>query len=390
MPKIFGNFSLPIPEATKVTMYPLTKTSRDTLDNTVLDTITGTLVAGDIAIIDTVIEEEIVNKTAYMWDGEKWVALNGEVEADKIVLTDDILMAGNYTQVGNLTKTNTGTATFETKGLTLAEALQAIFTQELQPTITSNPSVDAFSISAATSVEAGTKYDEITGGAATFKTGSYTYGPSPTGVAQTSRSLSRVCVPTTLSATGLAISDDGSFTDNNGGNGFVIGDQGGDNTVSSLYYTSTVNYSEGQLATTNLSNPSSPEVKIPAGSASKNSSTVKPFRKYFYGSSTTVPSEITSDVIRGLTNSTDAAAAGTTFTVDVVEGAQFVCIAYPSTIQDVTSIADENAFGTLITGNFTKTLLNVEGANNYTAIEYKIFTLTPDAALGANTYTVTI
>ena len=391
MASIFGSFSLPTPEATQVTMYPLTKTSKETTDDSVLATITNPLNPGDIAVIDTVIDEVSVNKTAYMWDGEKWVALNGNVEADKIVLTDDILMAGNYTQVGNLTKTTTGTATFETKGMTLADALTAIFTQELQPKITANPSLDAFSISASTSVEAGTTIAEITGGAATFKTGSYTYGPSPTGVTQTSRDLERVCVPASASATGLTIADDGSFTDNNGGTGFIIGDQAtAANDVSSLYYVSKVNYSEGDVATTNLKNPSSPEIKIAAGQATKSSSTVKPFRKYFYGSLTSVPAEINSSVIRELTNSAEAAANGTQFAIDVVEGARFVCFAYPSTLQDVTLVADEKAFGTPITENFVKSLKSVEGANGYAGIEYKVFILTPDTALGANTYNVTI
>ena len=81
---IFGTFSLPIPEAEKVNLYPLTKTDREVSDNTLLATIASP-VQGDIAVIDSVIDEVNTNKTAYMWDGTQWVALNGNVEADKVI-----------------------------------------------------------------------------------------------------------------------------------------------------------------------------------------------------------------------------------------------------------------------------------------------------------------
>ena len=69
--------------------------------------------------------------------------MTGKVDADKVILQKDITMAGNYTQVGNLTKEQTKTATFATKGKSVAEALTEIFSKRLQPTITSNPAHDA-------------------------------------------------------------------------------------------------------------------------------------------------------------------------------------------------------------------------------------------------------
>src|SRR5699024_3299554 len=104
-----------------------------TTDQSLLDTV-QTKEVGDIAVITTTIEGTEWQKTAYMWNGTQWVALNGNVEADKVILTDNITMAGNYTQIGNLTKTSTGTATFEVKGKTLMEALTEIMSKRLQPT----------------------------------------------------------------------------------------------------------------------------------------------------------------------------------------------------------------------------------------------------------------
>ena len=48
------------------------------------------------------------------------------------------------------------------------------------------------------------------------------------------------------------------------------------------------------------------------------------------------------------------------------------------------------AFGIDIVGSFVNNTVAVEGANGYTATDYKIYQYTPAAALGANTYEVTI
>ena len=40
--------------------------------------------------------------------------------------------------------------------------------------------------------------------------------------------------------------------------------------------------------------------------------------------------------------------------------------------------------------SFTKQVVSVEGANGYAGVNYDVYVYAPDAALGANTYKVTI
>ena len=96
-------------------------------------------------------------------------------------------------------------------------------------------------------------------------------------------------------------------------------------------------------------------------------------------------------MIRGLTKSGEALANGSSFTVAVPVGALRVIIAYPATLQDVTSIQDENSAYFNIAANFKLQTINVNGANDYTAISYKVYTLDfANANDTANNFIVTI
>ena len=391
MASIFGTFNLPVPEAEKVNLYPLVKELDTTVagatlpsDDSKLSTITNP-VQGDIAVIDTKIDGEFTDKTAYMWDGGRWVALNGNVDADKVILTSNITMAGDYTQVGNLTKTKTGTATFETKGLSVADALGQIFSKKLQPSITANPSVGTVTISQSGAVEAGTTVESITVTAATFSAGSYTYGPA-TGVTvsnwATTRKSNKADVAMSDVGSGGGVTDNGPFT---------IGDQTGD--YSELYYRVTATYGDGVLAKDNMGGDCTNGTQIKGGSTSKDSAKLTPFRKYFYGATVSRPADINSAYIRdSLTHSSEACSDGKTLTITVPEGATTVVIAYPANFRDLTSVIDTGAMNDNIVGLFTpnKKTIKVEGANGYTGIDYKVYSYTPDVALGANTYNVTI
>ena len=66
-------------------------------------------------------------------------------------------------------------------------------------------------------------------------------------------------------------------------------------------------------------------------------------------------------------------------------------IAYPATLRDVTSILDVNGLNAEIKSGFTKTEVQVEGANGFDAIAYKVYTMDYAKANDtANTYKVTI
>ena len=100
---------------------------------------------------------------------------------------------------------------------------------------------------------------------------------------------------------------------------------------------------------------------------------------------------MSSDSIRGLTASNKALSNGSTFNITLPVGAQSVVFAYPATLRDVTSVKDVNGLNAEIKGAFTKSVVQVEGANAYTAKDYKVYRTDFAEALGkANTYTVTI
>lgn len=382
---IYGGFTLPAAIAENTPVYKLTRTAADQTDATLLATVTSP-VDGAIAIISTVIDEKTYGQVSFMYSEEQgdWVALVGNVDADKVILRGDITLAGNYTQVGNLTKSQTGTGTFATDGKSVAAALTEMLSKREQPRITANPSAGNLTISPTGSVEAGTKFTSISAAGVSFEDGAYTYEAS-TGVTVTGRTAARVFTPASTAA--ITVADNGSFTDTFSGQ---IGDKGGDDVYSSIKYTETITYSDGNIAKDNLKDVSNPPIQIKAGSITKTSGELKPYRKYFYTATTTVSDSFDSAAIRLMTGSSSAAAAGTKFNITIPAGCKQVVIAYPATVRDISAIADSGAFGTDIKGSFAKQTVEVEGANGYTAIEYKVYVYTPSAALGANTYNVTI
>ena len=153
----------------------------------------------------------------------------------------------------------------------------------------------------------------------------------------------------------------------------------------------TVAYGDGAIPKTNLNNDYAAG-QIKAGSKSGTKGTITGHRKTFYGTTTDKGAATTSAIIRGLSGkSTAALSNGSKFNVSVPVGALRVIIAYPATLRDVSSIADVNGMNAEIKSSFVKSTVEVEGANAYQAIEYKVFTLDfANANDTANTYAVTI
>lgn len=369
-------------------VYSATKDSLDTTDSSIIEAYftTHTEVApikGDVFVITTTVSETTYEQSAYSYDGTQWVAMTGNVDADKVILQEDITLAGNYTAVGNLTKTSTGTATFSTKGMSVQEALMEILSKRLQPTITAQPSISGFALTGAGAVEAGTTITpSYTAG--TLSAGSYTYGPA-TGVTASHWKVERV---TNSGSTTIIDKDETSLaagTDDS----IIIGDVAATGVATSLKYTATVTHGAGVTAYDNLGSDSSPAIAISAGTKTKTTSAYSAYRSYFYGATTTAP-DIDSAYIRSLTNSKKAYAAGSV-TVSVPVGAVRVCIACLATKTGVTKVINNTAMNADVTSVFTKSTVEVEGANGYTAATYNVWTYEPAVAYeNAATLTVTL
>lgn len=321
---------------------------------------------GDIAVVKTLISGDKYSYAAFVYDTEQWVAMDGNVDATNVIMRQDIVTAGNYTQVGNVTKGATATGSISVAGKSVAEVFQAIFTKEQNPTAT-QPAV-TITFNQAGAKEVGTQVTPTY--SCSLSAGSYTYGPATGITAQTWE--------VTDTNSNSESSASGSFP------AFTVEDS------TNYKITAKATHGDGAVPKTNLGNNYA-AAQIKAGTKSKDSGTVTGYRSFFYGSLTTVPEAVDSAVIRGLTNANKAVGASQKFNMSIVEGAKVVYIAFPSsTKKTLSKVADQNAFGTDIVASFTSSTVSVEGANGATAVEYTLYTYAPSTALGANTYEVTI
>ena len=322
-------------------------------------------VEGDVAVIQTLISTGKYSYIAFVYDNGAWKAMDGNVDAENVYMADDIILAGSYTQVGNITKGASATGSLATAGKNMKEVLQAIFTKELNPTAT-QPSVSV-TITPSGAKEVGTKVTPSY--TATLNKGSYTYGPD-TGITASTWAISATGGETATTATG-------SFAE------LTVADN------TNYKISATATYEQGTMPKTNLGNDYG-AARIVAGSKSATSAAITGYRSYFYGSKTAAI-ELTSANIRGLTNSNKAVVANSEFQVPVAEGAVQVIVAFPTSInKTLKKVLDVGAFGTDIVSSFTKSIVAVEGVDGYEAVNYDVYVYAPDAALGANTYKVTI
>lgn len=346
-------------------VHQLTKTSLEESDDTVLATVSDPE-NGDVAVITTTVEDVEYEKSAYIYNGSAWVALNGRVDADKVILRGEVTLAGNYVNVGNISKgTASATGSYDWNAQSVQGFLTNILTKVQQPTITAQPSC-SITLSGAGAKEVGTEFTPNY--SVGFNPGSYTAfsGQVATGVTVTSYAV-------TDTNSGSASTQTGSFTQ------FTVGDD------TNYHCSVTVQHTAGATAKDNMGKDSNPPVAIAAGSKSANSSYVTGFRSVFAGAVVT-PISIDSASIRGLSGKTGQFAK--TFSLTIPEGCKQVVIALPNN-HTLTKVADVGAFGTDIVSVFQLQTAQVEGLNGYTAAEYNVYVYTPASALGANTYDIT-
>lgn len=125
---------------------------------------------------------------------------------------------------------------------------------------------------------------------------------------------------------------------------------------------------------------------VPAAVKSE-SRTVTGERHWFLGAKPSAI-ELTSANIRALSNNV-APTAGE-ITLSIAEGTNAVYVVVP-TGKTLKNVSDVGAFGTDIKGSFnSEGSVQVEGANGFAAAEYTVYVYKPDAALGENTYKITI
>ena len=299
---------------------------------------------GDVMLVTN----DIGVKSAYQYDNG-WIACDGNVDASKVIMPFDITLAGSYETVGNLTKTKTGTATFATRGKSVATALQEMLSKREQPIIKTNPSVSLTATSG--SKEVGTEITPTW--SASLNAGEYTFGPV-TGITAKTWAISD-------SAGHTASTASGSFAK------FTVGDS------TSYRITAKATYDAGAIAKDNLGDPSNPTVQIAAGSKSANGSYVSGYRAWFVYVGNDL-SDIDSKFVRATTNKGNGSSASTLNDVAIAAGTKRVMVAIPQKYSKaLTSVIDVDGMGLDVFGNFTLKTVNVEGLNGYEAVPYNVW-----------------
>lgn len=334
---------------------------------------------GDILVLAQTGEPSNNRVFAYDEAITTWIpfASGGSVhfDADNIYFNRDILCAGEYTRVGNIEKPLYGTVTIPARNMSLAQVMDYIFTKELQPQI-ELPEVKIQTEPQDIVVEVG---EEV---AVDYETsvseGKYTYDET-----------------TGVEILDLTVQDeDGQYVSHDPQGSFpplpVVSPDGDEYELyrTSLKVNATIQYSDGDVAHTNMGNVSDPEVKITAGSAS---STAKIYghRSLFYGV-LDHGEELTGELIRNkFVNVVDyEAQSGKTFTVDVSEMSESgdpvaIIIAVPSEGPELLQIGHVEAEGYFdpdITSSYEldPDTIDIEGANGFTAVPYDIWAYRPD------------
>ena len=289
----------------------------------------------------------------------------GNIDVGGDVFDNDIILAGNWSQVGNLTKSQTGTKTYAVAGKTSVEVLTDILSQDANPT-TVQPS-GSISLAHSGNVEVGnTIAISVT---TSFNPGSYTYD-NATGV----------------TASSYAFTDTKSHSDtNNVGsttfNSYSLLVEDGTNYTASV----AISYTDGNIPHTQLGNEY-PAGKITAGTINKTSSAIKGVRYMFNGANTTVKT-LNSTNIRALSGANPS----NNFNITIPQNCVQVIIAFPKSLNKTLSkVEDVGAFGTDIKARFEKSTVSVEGASSYTAVDYDVWEYLPATTLDANTYRVTM
>lgn len=330
---------------------------------------------GDIAIVKTQIgttEPAKYQHTAYVYDETNgWMAMDGNYSAANVFFPEDLKTTN---AIGNITLTN-GQATVAAAGKNLIDVWNSIFVQPKDPTVTP-PSV-SLTFSQAKKYEVGSEVAPSYN--ATLNPGSYEWGPN-TGITASSWAITATDGSTTVAT---ASTNSGNFDT------ITVRD------ATNYKIKAVATYEAGTVPNNNLGNPGAGQ--IAAGSKEATSSAITGYRKYFYGTVTNkdmvmaADSEGISNFIRGLTNSTSAAVNSTSIALTVPVGAMRVIFAYPESLRDVTDVLDKNASSAQIKSAFTQVIIPVEGANNFDAINYKVYY--QDLAKAndtANTYNIKI
>ena len=315
---------------------------------------------GDMAIVERAVATNANSYTAYVYDGKKWCAMDGNYNAKNVYFDGDF----TYTNaIGAIGAPKDGKGTLAASGKSVEEFMASILAQEANPKTTSPAASVTVTIPGGSTFEIGT-HKNVTY-TASLSAGSYTYGPA-TGV---------------VAGTVTASFDGQTKTGTTGTFENVVADGTKTLTVS-------ITHNEGAVPKTNLGNPYA-DGKIAAGTKEATATqTLVGVRHMFYGPMTT-DADLNSENIRKLTHS--QAKTGTISTFGAGAGAVKVVVAVPASMK-VTKVLMPSAMNADATASFVKQAgsVQIEGAEGFTAAAYNVWVYQPASIDSTETYAVTI
>lgn len=169
------------------------------------------------------------------------------------------------------------------------------------------------------------------------------------------------------------------------GEAIVVGDE-------TITFSASASYGAAPVKNNNLGQEST-ENWFDAGTVSSSNYSIAGKRNLFYGTGVGDIPEMSSEVVRSLTNKKLAPAANTSFNINVEVGQQYIVIAYPATLRDINNVTYVEANDSGMASSFTKTLVDVADArgDNNGLMSYKVYTyaMAVPAAAGM-TFKITI
>lgn len=316
--------------------------------------------AGDTAIVKRLITGDKYSYTAYVYNGSAWAAMDGNYSAKNVYFDADLTLTEAF---GRYKPGSSGSVDVPSTGKSVYGLIDDAFSQEKNPSAT-QPSASVSISGGSGTFEIGTK--KTLTYSASLNAGSYTYGPTPTGVTATSYTVT--CDGKTASTAS------GSFAD-------IIADGTKKISVS-------IDHSAGSVPKTNKGNDYA-AAQIKAGTKTATSSqALVGVRHMFYGPMTT-DAALDSATIRALKH--EAASKKTITTFGAGTGAKKVVIACPAGY-NVTKVLMPSAMNADATASFVKQsgTVQVEGAEGYAAAAYSIWVYQPASIDSTETYAVTI
>lgn len=302
-----------------------------------------------------------------------------QISTNDVFFTDDIILAGEYEKIGNITKDLTGTAVLQAAGQSVDSVLRKVFTKELSGYVSIQPTVTAaFESGTYAEYEAGETFRPKIKG--TFSDGQYKYGPIPQ-LMMSQWNFSLVDSNNIITPRQDKVYQSGLYSQIHEYNQITANDGMLLKLHVSATYLPSNNYANTNIGRKN-SEAGFDDVRIGNGTA-EATKTISCYRNIFIGSTATDNVVVTDAFIHTLTKVKSAAttirlkANATTGQIPLVANAKCIIVAVPPgrTLAEVKLVSASNTPITesyAFVGNF-----NVTGANSLCPISYKIYSYNP-------------